>query len=150
MEQAIDPDGNSSSTKPNQARRGRHYSEVALWKDVSPEQWADYRWHLKNCVTTLEQLEQVINLTAEEREGFLATRSEFAIAWPFRIVRSTATRWRWAVSISIGVTVSITSSTRKRFTGSSMHVARTTMHFLRSTLIGLIISHGNSARCVDS
>lgn len=80
MEEAIDPDGKTHSTKPNYSRRGRHYSEVALWRDVTPEQWADYRWHLKNSVTTLEQLEQVINLSAEEREGFLATRSEFAMS----------------------------------------------------------------------
>jgi lysine 2,3-aminomutase len=80
MEEAIDPDGKSPSTMSNPARRGRHYSEIPLWKDVAPEQWADYRWHLKNSINSLEQLEQVINLTAEEREGFLATRSEFAMS----------------------------------------------------------------------
>lgn len=80
MEEAIDPDGKSQSSLSNPARRGRHYSEIPLWKDVTSEQWADYRWHLKNSINSLEQLEQVINLTAEEREGFLATRSEFAMS----------------------------------------------------------------------
>lgn len=84
MEESIDPDGHSTSASPNEdrhkAKRGRHYTEIPLWKDVSAEQWADYRWHLKNSVTTLDQLEQVIHLTPEEREGFLATRSQFAMS----------------------------------------------------------------------
>ncbi|MCK6546063.1 KamA family radical SAM protein [Myxococcota bacterium] len=87
MEEAIDPDGQSTKTPSfsarsaeNPFRKARHWTEIPLWRDVTDEQWADYRWHLKNSVTSLEQLEQVINLTPEEREGYLATRSEFAMS----------------------------------------------------------------------
>ncbi|MDQ2087341.1 lysine 2,3-aminomutase [Herbivorax sp. ANBcel31] len=45
------------------------YKSVPLWKDVSEEQWEDWRWQVSNRITTLEELEQVINLTDGEREG---------------------------------------------------------------------------------
>lgn len=47
----------------------RHYSAIELWKDVTDEQWNDWKWQVKNRITTLEELKQVINLTAEEEEG---------------------------------------------------------------------------------
>ncbi len=47
----------------------RDYREIELWKDVTPEQWNDWRWQVRNRITTLEQLKQVIDLTAEEEEG---------------------------------------------------------------------------------
>jgi len=42
---------------------------MSIWKNVSEEQWNDWRWQISNRITTLEELEQVINLTDEEREG---------------------------------------------------------------------------------
>lgn len=92
MDEAIDPDGQSPTGHPPQLPQSpfpkerppgassRKPSEIPLWKDATPEQWNDYRWQLKNSVQTLEQLEQVIQLTDEEREGFLATRSEFSMS----------------------------------------------------------------------
>ncbi|RXT08714.1 lysine 2,3-aminomutase [Ammoniphilus sp. CFH 90114] len=47
----------------------RHWSEVNLWKDVSEEQWNDWLWQLTNTIRTVDQLKQVVNLTAEEEEG---------------------------------------------------------------------------------
>ncbi|AUG57236.1 lysine 2,3-aminomutase [Acetivibrio saccincola] len=45
------------------------YKNMSIWKNVSEEQWNDWRWQISNRITTLEELEQVINLTDEEREG---------------------------------------------------------------------------------
>jgi lysine 2,3-aminomutase len=39
-----------------------------LWSDVSEEQWNDWRWQIANRITTVEQLEKVINLTEDEKE----------------------------------------------------------------------------------
>ncbi|MGB9789790.1 lysine 2,3-aminomutase [Thermotoga caldifontis] len=47
----------------------RDFKQIALWRNVSEKEWRDWRWQLANRIMTLEQLEQVINLTDQEREG---------------------------------------------------------------------------------
>jgi len=47
----------------------RDYREIPLWKNVTEEQWNDWRWQVANRITTLEELKQVIDLTPEEEEG---------------------------------------------------------------------------------
>lgn len=47
----------------------RHYSQVPLWKDVSQEQWNDWKWQLRNRITDVDTLKQVVPLTSEEEEG---------------------------------------------------------------------------------
>ena len=53
-----------------------------FWHDVPDALWDDWRWQLKNRVTTLEQLERLLpTLTPEERAGaLLAGRSKLAVA----------------------------------------------------------------------
>jgi lysine 2,3-aminomutase len=63
-------------------RTGRHYSEIPIWRDATPEQWNDWRWQMQHSVRSVEELEQVINLTPAEREGFERTKAEFAMAIP--------------------------------------------------------------------
>src|SRR6187549_983635 len=43
------------------------------WQDVPDEKWNDWRWQLSNRVNDLEEIEQVLNLTDEERAGLSAT-----------------------------------------------------------------------------
>ncbi|MFZ5985708.1 MAG: lysine 2,3-aminomutase [Bacillota bacterium] len=45
------------------------YKKIELWRDIGEEQWNDWRWQISNRITTLEELEKVINITDEEREG---------------------------------------------------------------------------------
>lgn len=47
----------------------RNYKEIEIWKDVTPEQWSDWKWQVANRITTVEQLKQVINITAKEEKG---------------------------------------------------------------------------------
>jgi len=47
----------------------RDYREIPLWKDVAREEWNDWKWQVKNRITSIDQLKQVINLTPEEEEG---------------------------------------------------------------------------------
>ena len=42
------------------------------WADVPDEKWNDWRWQLSNRVNTLEEVEAVLNLTDEERDGLSA------------------------------------------------------------------------------
>ena len=45
------------------------YKRIALYKDVTLDQWNDWHWQLQNRITDVETLKQVINLTAEEEDG---------------------------------------------------------------------------------
>lgn len=47
----------------------RHYSEIELWKDVTPDQWDDWKWQVGNRIDTLEDLKKVVNLSPDEEEG---------------------------------------------------------------------------------
>ncbi len=57
----LGPDG-----KPARSRR------APIWADVPDEKWDDWRWQLSNRINSLEELEQVLNLTDDEREGLSA------------------------------------------------------------------------------
>jgi lysine 2,3-aminomutase len=45
----------------------RKYRDIPLWKDVSPKQWTDWKWQIKNRITDVDTLAKVINLTDEEK-----------------------------------------------------------------------------------
>jgi len=50
------------------------------WSDVPPEQWNDWKWQLKNRVTTLEGLERHLKLTPEERAGVILSGNKLSLA----------------------------------------------------------------------
>ncbi len=45
------------------------FRNFSLWQNITQEEWDDWRWQVANRITTVEELKQVINLTAEEEEG---------------------------------------------------------------------------------
>ncbi|MDD2282552.1 MAG: lysine 2,3-aminomutase, partial [Eubacteriales bacterium] len=45
------------------------YKRIDMFKNVTSEEWNDWHWQLKNRITDVETLKQVINLTPEEEEG---------------------------------------------------------------------------------
>src|SRR3984893_16310244 len=47
---------------------------------IAPELWNDWKWQLKNRVTTLAQLEQYLDLGEEERSGVLLSGDKLALA----------------------------------------------------------------------
>src|SRR4029079_17631910 len=59
--QVIGPDG-----RPAVSRR------ASLWADIPDEQWNDWRWQLSHRVNDLAEIEQVLELTDDEREGLSA------------------------------------------------------------------------------
>lgn len=50
------------------------------WAEVSAQDWSSWRWQLKHRVTSLEALEELIDLTPAERAGYLARASVFPVA----------------------------------------------------------------------
>lgn len=59
---------------------GFHPSEMDLWPDASREQWQDYRWQLKNRVSSLSALESRMELSQEERAGVLLAGQKLAMS----------------------------------------------------------------------
>ncbi len=49
-------------------------------RDVSPKDWKDYRWQLKNRVQSLARIEEDLTLSEEERSGILLTGTKLASA----------------------------------------------------------------------
>ena len=58
---ALGPDG-----RPAVSRR------APICEDVPDEKWNDWRWQLSNRVNDLEEIERILELTDEEREGLSA------------------------------------------------------------------------------
>lgn len=58
----------------------RNYKDISLWKDVTEDQWNSWDWQIANRITTIEELEQVVNLTEEERTGVEATLKKLKMA----------------------------------------------------------------------
>ncbi len=50
------------------------------WKGVSSEDWSDWKWQLRNRVSTLEGVEKLISLTPSERAGILLARGKLAFS----------------------------------------------------------------------
>ena len=47
----------------------RDYNQIELFKNVTPEEWNDWHWQVKNRITTVAQLKKVINLTDDEEKA---------------------------------------------------------------------------------
>ena len=58
----------------------RDYKSIDLWKDVSQEQWDDWKWQVRNRITDVETLKKVINISKEEEEGIKEALKELRMA----------------------------------------------------------------------
>ena len=55
-------------------------STPGYWSDVPSETWNDWKWQMKNRVTTLEGLEKFLKITPEERAGVILSGNKLALA----------------------------------------------------------------------
>ena len=60
--------------------RSTWFEGQGLWQHVPAEQWQDWTWQLKNRITTLDQLDQFMTLTHEERRGVDFAGSKLSLA----------------------------------------------------------------------
>ena len=51
-----------------------------FWSDVSDADWNDWHWQLKHRITTVEQLEALMTLTADEKAGCAHANQKLALA----------------------------------------------------------------------
>lgn len=50
------------------------------WPKETMEKWSDHKWQLRNRINSLEEIEQRINLTREERSGILLSGNKLAMS----------------------------------------------------------------------
>lgn len=56
---------------------GRDYRTIPIYKDVTPEEWNDWKWQARNVIRTVDQLKQVAELTPEEEAAIEASFAKF-------------------------------------------------------------------------
>ncbi|MBU1999349.1 MAG: KamA family radical SAM protein [Candidatus Omnitrophota bacterium] len=61
-------------------KKARDYQQISLYKDVNPLDWESWHWQMKNRITRLEQITQVIKLTPDEEEGIKSAKGRMAMA----------------------------------------------------------------------
>lgn len=57
-----------------------HTHAPGHWHGVAPHDWADWRWQLRNRVSSLEQVEKLIPLSPKERAGIVISRGKLAFS----------------------------------------------------------------------
>lgn len=58
----------------------RNYKDISLWKEVTEDQWNNWKWQISNKITTVEELDKVVNLTDEEKIGVNASLKKLKMA----------------------------------------------------------------------
>jgi lysine 2,3-aminomutase len=61
-------------------RRDNWHAGQGRWSDVPASDWNDWHWQLRNRITTLAQLETLIELSPQERAGCLFAAHKLALA----------------------------------------------------------------------
>jgi lysine 2,3-aminomutase len=61
---------------------GDAYRRIPLWKDVPQEEWESYGWQMRNRLSSVEQLRQVIRLTPSEEAAVTRKSGRFIMAIP--------------------------------------------------------------------
>jgi len=51
-----------------------------IFKNIPPENWSDWRWHLRNKITTMEDLKKLVDISPEEEDGITDCLKTFRMA----------------------------------------------------------------------
>jgi lysine 2,3-aminomutase len=65
---------------PYQENRSHWPEGQGLWADVPAEEWNDWTWQLRNRLTSVDQIERHLSLTADERAGCAFADKKLALA----------------------------------------------------------------------
>lgn len=63
-----------------QENRSVWYEGQGLWEHIPESDWKSWSWQLKNRLTRVEQLEEVMTLTTEEKQGCYFANKKLALA----------------------------------------------------------------------
>jgi lysine 2,3-aminomutase len=57
-----------------------YFRRFKIWEKVSREEWTDWKWQMKNTITTGEELQAVIPIPEEEKERINSTLPKYKFA----------------------------------------------------------------------
>jgi lysine 2,3-aminomutase len=57
----------------------RNYKDIPLYADVTPEEWSDWKWQVRNRISDVETLKKVINLVEGEEEAINEVLKQFRV-----------------------------------------------------------------------
>lgn len=57
----------------------RSWKDIEVYKDVTEEEWFDWKWQVRNRVSSVEELKKIVNLTAKEEEDINAVVKNFRL-----------------------------------------------------------------------
>jgi lysine 2,3-aminomutase len=83
MSSSIEADDRENPDGPAPAHQLKEFRTTprGFWRDVPEQDWNDFRWQLKNRITSLRQLELLLpTLTPEERAGVQLANTKLAMA----------------------------------------------------------------------
>jgi lysine 2,3-aminomutase len=58
----------------------RNWKDIPLFKGVTDDEWNDYRWQLRNRLSTVEDFEKLLNMTPEQHKDLEACMGKFRVA----------------------------------------------------------------------
>lgn len=58
----------------------QHWKDIPLFKGVTDEEWHDWRWQLRNRLTTVEDFDHVLVMTEAQREDLRRCMGKFRVA----------------------------------------------------------------------
>jgi len=59
--------------------KARDRKTIPLWKDVTDEQWNDWKWQISHRLSSVEDIAQVVNLTDQEKEDIRKVMDGFRV-----------------------------------------------------------------------
>lgn len=57
----------------------RNWKEIPLWKDVTDEQWNDWKWQVSHRLSNVEDIEKVVKLTDQEKKDIAKVMEGFRV-----------------------------------------------------------------------
>jgi lysine 2,3-aminomutase len=59
--------------------KARDWRDIPLWKDVSDDEWNDWKWQIAHRLSTVEDIAQVVNLTEKEKNDIAKVMDGFRV-----------------------------------------------------------------------
>lgn len=56
-----------------------YYNEIELYKDVTPKEWDDWKWQVRNRISDVEKLKKIINITPQEEDDINKVLQKFRL-----------------------------------------------------------------------
>ncbi|MBV1757252.1 MAG: lysine 2,3-aminomutase [Dethiosulfatibacter sp.] len=56
-----------------------YYNEIELYKDVTPKEWDDWKWQVRNRINDVEKLKKIINITPQEEDDINKVLQKFRL-----------------------------------------------------------------------